>query len=267
MKLIGSWRQSLDSRSYSGAVLMDLSKAFDTINHEILVAKLRAYGFNKESLEIILNHFSNRWQRTKICDDFSSCAELLQGVPRGSVLGPLDSDLKHLIERLEHNTKLAIVWFENNYMKLTGLRYETLWAIIGETRIWDSKNKNLLGLTIDRNLNFDDHVFTLCKKAGRKLSTLSRTSNYMSFEKKRILFKASVESQFVYCPLFWIFHSRRVNSKINHIHERVLRIVYKYNISSFEELLKKDKSFCIHDRNIQSLAIELFKVKTTSLIE
>ena len=109
-----------------------------------------------------------------------------------------DSDLKYLIERPEHNAKLAIEWFENNYMKLNedkchlhvvGHRYETLWANIGETRIWESKNEKLLGLTVDRNLNFDDHVFTLCKKAGRKLSALSRTSNYMSFEKKKISFK------------------------------------------------------------------------------
>ena len=148
IKLIESWRQSLDSRGYSGAVLMDLSKAFDTINHELLIVKLHAYGFNKESLEFILDYLSNRWQRTKICDNFSSWAELLQGVPQGSVLGPLlfniyindlffltectdvcnfaddtiffarDMDLKHLMERLEHDTKLAIEWFENNYIKL-----------------------------------------------------------------------------------------------------------------------------------------------------
>ena len=115
---------------------------------------------------------------------------------------------KHLIKRLEHDTKLAIEWLEeNNYMKLhedkchllvAGHRYETLWANIGEARIWERKNETLPGLTIDRNLNFDDHVFTLCKKAGRKLSALSRISNYMSFEKKRILLKTFVESRFGY---------------------------------------------------------------------
>ena len=109
------------------------------------------------------------------------------------------SDLKHLTERLEHDTKLAIEWFENNYMKLNedkchllvaGNRCETLWGNIRETRIWESKNEKLLGLTIDRNPTFDDHVFTLCKKAGRKLLALSRISNYMSFEKKKNSFKS-----------------------------------------------------------------------------
>ena len=73
--------------------------------------------------------------------------------------------------------------------------------------------------------------------------------------------KAFIESQFGYCPLIWMFHSKGGNNKINHLHERSLRIVYKDNISSFEDLLKKDRSFTIHQRNIQSLAIELFKVK------
>ena len=83
----------------------------------------------------------------------------------------------------------------------------------------------------------------------------------MSFEKRKILLKAFVESQFGYCPLTWMFHGRRANSKINHIHERALRIVYKNNVLSFEELSELDKSFKIHHRNIQSLAIELFKIK------
>ena len=110
-----------------------------------------------------------------------------------TILYACDSCLIHLMKRPQHDTKLAIQWFENSYMKLNedkchllgaGHGYETLGANIRETRFWESKNETFFGLAIDRNLNFDDHVFTLNKKAGRKLSALSRVLNYMSFEKK-----------------------------------------------------------------------------------
>ena len=83
----------------------------------------------------------------------------------------------------------------------------------------------------------------------------------MSFQQRRFLLKSFVEAQFGYCPLVWMFHGREINRKINHIHERSLRIVYRDYNSSFKDLLKKDNSVCIHHRNIQSLAVELFKVK------
>ena len=89
-----------------------------------------------------------------------------------------------------------------------------------------SNKQILLGVIIDRYLNFDEYVFDLCKKAGRKLSVLVTLSNYMSFKKRKILFKAFFESQFGYCRLTWMFHGRKANSKLNHIHERALRIVY-----------------------------------------
>ena len=82
----------------------------------------------------------------------------------------------------------------------------------------------------------------------------------MPFEKKRLLMNSFIQSQFSYCPLVWMFCSREINNKINSIHKRALRIVYLDYTSSFEELLKKDKSVTIHQRNIQLLAIEMFKV-------
>ena len=83
----------------------------------------------------------------------------------------------------------------------------------------------------------------------------------MSFQQGRFLMKLFVEAQFEYCPLVWMFHSREVNRKINHLHERSLCIVYRDYNSSFNDLLKKDKSVSIHDRNFQGLAVELFRVK------
>ena len=138
----------LDEKGFGEACLMDFSKAFNTLNHELLIAELSAYGFNNESLKLIRSYLTNRWQRTKINKSFSRWTELLQGVPQGSVLGLLlfniylndlfflvnyteacnfaddttffayNKDLGSLINRLEQDSFLAIEWFQNNYMKL-----------------------------------------------------------------------------------------------------------------------------------------------------
>ena len=177
LSLIEKWKIVLDSKGYGGAVLMDLSKAFDTINHDLLIAKLHAYGFSKESLKLIKSYLSNCWQRTKVNLSFSSWSELILGVPQGSVLGPLlfniyindlfylteltdvcnyaddttfhacDSNLDNLIRRLEHDSVLAIEWFESNYMKLnqdkchfllSGHKHEVMFAKIGHSKIWEN---------------------------------------------------------------------------------------------------------------------------------
>ena len=97
----------------------------------------------------------------------------------------------------------------------------------------------------------------VCSKAKQKLSVLSRMAKLVSFNKRRTLFKAFVESQFKYCPIVWIFYTRRTNNKINRLHERALRIVYDGDFSTFHQLLVMDKSFCIHHQNIQRLLIEI----------
>ena len=72
---------------------------------------------------------------------------------------------------------------------------------------------------------------------------------------------AFITSQFSYAPAVWMFHSRKQNHHINRIHERALRVVYKDYNSSFDELLEKDNHYKIHDRNLQKLVTEIFKVK------
>ena len=67
---------------------MDLSKAFDTIDHDLLIAKLHAYGFDRKALKLVKSYLANRWQRTKINASYSTWSELEVGVPQGSVFGP-----------------------------------------------------------------------------------------------------------------------------------------------------------------------------------
>ena len=66
--------------------------------------------------------------------------------------------------------------------------------------------------------------------------------------------------QFSYCPLVWMYHSRKLNNRINKIHYRVLKLIYQDEDSTFDKLLEMDNAFTIHERNIQSLGIELYKV-------
>ena len=89
---------------------------------------------------------------------------------------------------------------------------------------------------------------------------MSRVAKYMSLEKRKINMRTFFESQFTYCPLIWMFCDRGLNRKINHLHERALRIAYNDYDSTFDALLEKDNSVVIHQRNLRSLLIEMYKI-------
>ena len=89
LTLFENWRKSLDNKSFCGAILMGLSKAFDTLNRNLLISKLHAYGFQHDALKLLHSYLSKRWHRTKVNTSFSSWEELIKAVPQGSVLGPI----------------------------------------------------------------------------------------------------------------------------------------------------------------------------------
>ena len=148
-------------------------------------------------------------------------------------------------------------WFKNNHLKanpgkshiLLGTNKLEMVSIDG-IPFPASSNEKLLGVTIDSELKFENHIKELCLKVDKKNKVLCHMSSSMSLEKRRTLMKAFIESQFSYCPLIWMLRSRALNNKTNYIHERALRTVYYDYNSSFYELLDEDDTFKIHQKNV-----------------
>ena len=176
--------------------------------------------------------------------------------------------IPNVIQNLEEDSKNLLNWLRYHGLKANPDKFHMLLSEPDESLsmkidgyvISNSISQKLLGIVFDSKLNFKAHVSNLCTIASQKLHALSRISNYMTLQQRKIIMKSFILSQFGYCPLVWMFHSRKLNNRINNIHERALRLVFQDNYSSFDFLLKKDNSFTIHKRNIQTLAIELYKV-------
>ena len=129
---------------------------------------------------------------------------------------------------------------------------------LNDLNLKNCKEVEILGITLDRNLNFKRHIKNICRKAGQKLSALLRISSHINIDKKTLLYKSIIKSQFAYCPLVWMFCFRQVNNLINKVHERALKLIYQDNCN-FQVLLEKQHDFSIHQGNLQVLMTEIYK--------
>ena len=137
----------------------------------------------------------------------------------------------------------------DNYLKANPDKYHVLLSETSKTQlvvqnvpIASSSCEKVLGIRIDHKLSFESYVDSLCKKNSQKFHALALASS-LKFKQRKLLLNVFITAQFSYAPVVWMFHSRKVNNRINQIHERVLRLLYKDYTSSFDELLLKDNSF------------------------
>ena len=89
LAMIEKWKKTVDNGNVFGALLTDLSKAFDCLPHDLIIAKLNSYGFNLTALNLSHNYLTKRKQKTKINHSYSSWEDIVFGVPQGSILGPV----------------------------------------------------------------------------------------------------------------------------------------------------------------------------------
>ena len=216
LKLVEDCRKALDKKGCAGAVMMDLSKAFDCLHHELLLAKLHTYGFSRAPLDLIHNYLTNRKQRVNVNGSFSTCSDVGQGVLQGSVSGPFlfdiyindmfmglidtevcnyaddttlyacNKSLRNVVNSLERDMQKIITWFPDNYVRLneekchlmTFRTSSTATSIhVGNARIKESSEEKLLWVTLDKHLTFKPHVSNLCKKANQEIHALKSIAN------------------------------------------------------------------------------------------
>jgi exonuclease III len=201
LSMLRKWQNCVNNSGRVGALLMDLSKAFDCLPHDLLIAKLEAYGFGIKSLRFLYSYLTGRKQRVKIGCIISEWLEIFQGVPQGSVLGPIlfnifindllfslnsssvcnfaddntlyvcDKSHDKVLERLSVDISRTISWFECNSMVANPDKFQLLIlqcepgsisVEIGSTQILNTDVVKLLGVLLDSNLSFNAHVRNIC---------------------------------------------------------------------------------------------------------
>ena len=297
--MLDIWKKILGKGGYICAIFVDLSKVFDTLNHDLLIAKLKAYGFETDALRYMKSYLTNRKQRVRVNKTFSEWERITTGVPQGSILEPLlfniflndlflfisnsslsnyaddntlytfGDNLKKIKDNLRNSFDTVHQWFYENYMVLNagkchfmclGNNTESETFLFHNILMENSKEQKILGVIIDNKLNFKSHISELCKKVSQKIAALSRLSSYLQNSEKKLIFSSIIKSQFSYCPLVWMFCSRTLNNMINKLRKRSLRIILNDYSSGFNILLENN-DICNHHRNIQALLIEVFKIK------
>ena len=201
LRVIEDWKKALDNSEYLAAILMDLSKAFDCLPHDLLLLKLKFYGLSQSSTDLLTSYLSNRKQCVKIGQNISSMLDIFKGVPQGSILGPVlfnifindlfffvnkcslynyadDNTLSKsgkclntVISSLEEDSNSLIKWFSDNKMQANPEKFQ---AISVGKRTYDKNIKfDLNGI----NISCDEEVKLLGVTIDFKLNFNSHISN------------------------------------------------------------------------------------------
>jgi hypothetical protein len=303
LKCTEEWKKALDRNEVVGCILMDLSKAFDLIPHDLLVAKLSAYGFSAEACGLIKSYLSNRLQRVKIDQNLSEWSTLRSGVPQGSLAGPVlfnvflndllltleplctvynyaddnslsvsHADSRAVKTSLEQAATCALEWFKNNQMKANPAKFQAIvmgrngkgndvvFQLPGDLVIKPNDHVTLLGLCIDRNLNFSEHISRLSKKCARQINAISRISRLLTDECRLLLLNSFVMSNLSYGCVIYHYCSIADAKKLEALHRRCLRFCLQDFDSPYHQLLLNANVTTLYVRRLRCILETIFKI-------
>ena len=239
---VDDWQKNTDNGKLTGVLFIDLRKAFDCVNHKVLLRKLRSYGVSDQAMSFFSSYLNNRSQTVNFSGVLSEMKEINIGVPQGSILGPLffivhindyPKCLKHstvtmyaddtsqsvvgksseIIEKMICDDLVCTIeWMKNNKLSLNLEKTECMLigssqklsrcnplnVIVNDVKISNVQSSKLLGVMVDQNLSWKQHIDFVVKNS-KKLDSLCRMSSFMPVDCQYKVYCSSVFPHFTYC--------------------------------------------------------------------
>ena len=275
LETTNNWCVNIDRGLLNGVVFIDLRKAFDTIDHEILLSKLKAHGVDDLALVWFRSYLTDRKQRCFVNGQFSNSSFITKGVPEGSIIGPLlflvyINDLPNCLNEgfprmFADDTNISFINLENliNFElqslnrwllanKLSLNIAKTEFMVIGSRQrlatfddhelcvtvngasVKQVKSSKTLGITLDENLTWRNHVDAITKKISSGIGALKRVRGLIDQETANKAYQGFIEPYFSYCATVWDGLGDTLSDRLQKLQNRAARVITRssYDISS-----------------------------------
>ena len=291
IKITDSIKEAIDKKEFACGVFIDLQKAFDTVNHEILLHKLDHYGIRSNAKLWFESFLTGRSQKVKINNEFSNIAHVNCGVPQGSILGPIlfliyindlkeatkystvhhfaddtnllftQKSLKKLNRQVNHEMNLVCEWLRSNKISLNPSKTDILLFKSNKKKITRqmkfkvdghkidiSKTTKYLGVIIDENLNWKEHINQLTIKLSHAIGMLSKMRYYVPESTLFSLYHALFASHMTYGCQVWFQAANTITKQVQLLQNKMLRIInFKNKFTHANNLYKSAKILKIAD--------------------
>jgi ribonuclease P/MRP protein subunit RPP40 len=297
LEVLDKWTEALDMGLSIDCVYMDYRKAFDTVPHKRLLSKMRAYGISEQLVEWTQDFLSNWTQQVVVNGKSSELTNVTSGIPQGSVLGPLlfvifindlpdtvksdtylfadDTKIFNIIRNVDDQDTLQedldklATWSDTwllgfhpekcKYMTICKSEESKDYKLCGST-LEQVESENDIGVTVDSELKFEEHIEEKVKKANQMFAVIRRSFHYLSEKSFIPLYKALVRSHLDFASSVWAPTSMKHIEMIEGVQRRATKQLPGMKDLSYAERLEKLKLPTLSYRRARGDMIEVYKI-------